>query len=324
MTALGERRDAGMAASKIHYADRPDVLWYAGATHSTPLGCPVHRGQDEPDRGQYDRLDETEFACGYSVLVRRRTAEAIGPIPEEYFLLLGGCRLEPDGSGRRLEDPLRSVVVRPARGRGFVRLGRRLRGTDALPLRDAEPSPVPPAPPSATAAPDRREHPRQHGEDEPLSRLAARGDRSVARAPRLPPRPHRADRRIGGWEPFRRISHRAGLNPPDRRGPGRHLGPAAISDTTINGVTFARFALPDFIIDQSAVTVGDASIWESPGYLYSTMVLGTSTPATAYASLSTDYQTMLKNGATSSSDGRAVRRPVTRGCGERRWALTAP
>lgn len=79
-----------------------------------------------------------------------------------------------------------------------------------------------------------------------------------------------------------------------------HFGPAAISDTTINGVTFARFALPDAIINQTAVTVGNVSIWESPGYLYGNFALGTSTPSTSYAALSAAYKDLVKNGATSS------------------------
>ena len=86
VAALQARPDAGFACSKILLADRPDVLWYAGGTCDTPTGFMRHVGQGEPDRGQHDRVGDLAFACGCSLLVRRRTVEAIGPMPEEYFL----------------------------------------------------------------------------------------------------------------------------------------------------------------------------------------------------------------------------------------------
>lgn len=86
VAVLQERPDAGFACSKILLADRPDVLWYAGGTCETPTGFMLHHGQGETDRGQYDHVGDLESACGCSLLVRRRTVEAIGPMPEEYFL----------------------------------------------------------------------------------------------------------------------------------------------------------------------------------------------------------------------------------------------
>jgi GT2 family glycosyltransferase len=86
VAALQRRPDAGFACSKVLLADRPDVLWYAGGTCDTPTGFMRHHGQGEPDRGQHDRVGDLAFACGCSLLVRRRTVEAIGPMPEEYVL----------------------------------------------------------------------------------------------------------------------------------------------------------------------------------------------------------------------------------------------
>lgn len=86
VATLRERPDAGFACSKILLADRPDVLWYAGGTCDTPTGFVRHVGQGETDRGQHDHVADLEFACGCSLLARRRTVEAIGPMPEDYFL----------------------------------------------------------------------------------------------------------------------------------------------------------------------------------------------------------------------------------------------
>lgn len=86
IAALQERPDAGLATSLIFHADRPDVIWYAGATLTTPAGHFVHRGLGETDRGQFHRVEEIELACACSLLVRRRALEDIGPLPTDYFL----------------------------------------------------------------------------------------------------------------------------------------------------------------------------------------------------------------------------------------------
>jgi GT2 family glycosyltransferase len=86
VAALRGRPDAGLAASLIYHADRPDVIWYAGSTLATTVGHLVHRGMGETDRGQFDRVEESEFACACSLLVRSRTVADIGPLPTDYFL----------------------------------------------------------------------------------------------------------------------------------------------------------------------------------------------------------------------------------------------
>lgn len=86
VAALRTRPEAGFAASLIYFADRPDVIWYAGATVTPPAGHFVHRGLGEKDRGQFVHVEEAGFACACSLLVRARTVEDIGPLPTDYFL----------------------------------------------------------------------------------------------------------------------------------------------------------------------------------------------------------------------------------------------
>ena len=83
--AMEDEPDAGIAGSKITYFDRPDVLWYAGGEF-TPEGPVRHRGLDEPDTGQYERLQETGFITGCSLLTTAEVIERLGLLAEEYFL----------------------------------------------------------------------------------------------------------------------------------------------------------------------------------------------------------------------------------------------
>ena len=83
--AVAADPDAGIAGSKITYFDHPDVLWYAGGEF-TPAGPVRHRGLDEPDTGQYDRLEETGFITGCSLLTTADVIERLGLLAEEYFL----------------------------------------------------------------------------------------------------------------------------------------------------------------------------------------------------------------------------------------------
>jgi GT2 family glycosyltransferase len=44
------------------------------------------RGNNELDRGQYDRAGMVEYATGCALLIRRETFEVAGPLDESYFM----------------------------------------------------------------------------------------------------------------------------------------------------------------------------------------------------------------------------------------------
>jgi GT2 family glycosyltransferase len=77
---------AGIAGSKIFYATRPDVLWFAGGEVSARWGYVRHRGQDETDIGQYDVIQPCDFITGCSLLIRSNVVSQIGLMREDYFL----------------------------------------------------------------------------------------------------------------------------------------------------------------------------------------------------------------------------------------------
>jgi len=76
---------AGLLSSKILFFDRPDVLWYAGASFHRRLGWGRHRGYGQRDVGQFDRIEETDRPTGCSLLATRACCERVGLLPEHYF-----------------------------------------------------------------------------------------------------------------------------------------------------------------------------------------------------------------------------------------------
>jgi hypothetical protein len=82
--ASGDNR-IGMLSSKIYFYDRPDTIWYAGASYYPFLGWGRHKGYNEVDSGQYDKPEETGRPCGCSMLVSREFCEKAGLLNEDFF-----------------------------------------------------------------------------------------------------------------------------------------------------------------------------------------------------------------------------------------------
>jgi GT2 family glycosyltransferase len=83
--ASAEQEDA-ILCPKIYYADRPNVLWYAGGTLSLRRARFAHRGIRQIDRGQFDRLEETGWATGCALFAPRRVFETVGLLDESFEL----------------------------------------------------------------------------------------------------------------------------------------------------------------------------------------------------------------------------------------------
>jgi len=91
----------GIAGSKIYFAPGHEfhkeryqktelgkVLWYAGGLIDWNNMYASHRGVDEVDQGQYDRMEETPFVTGCSMMVRKEVFEKIGLLDEKFFAYL--------------------------------------------------------------------------------------------------------------------------------------------------------------------------------------------------------------------------------------------
>ncbi len=103
LTIVDAFRDAsvGIAGSKIYFSpgreyhkdrytqsERGKVFWYAGGNIDWDNMLASHRGVDEVDRGQYDRIQDTPFVTGCSLMMHRSVVDAIGVLDDHLYLYL--------------------------------------------------------------------------------------------------------------------------------------------------------------------------------------------------------------------------------------------
>ncbi len=62
------------------------VIWYAGGIMDWNNVMGSHRGVDEVDSGQFDKIEPTEFASGCCMFVKREVFERVGLLDTKYFL----------------------------------------------------------------------------------------------------------------------------------------------------------------------------------------------------------------------------------------------
>lgn len=66
--------------------DLGKVFWYTGGKMDWKNVVGYHRGVDEVDHGQYEKIEETDFASGCCFLIKREVLEKVGLFDEKYFL----------------------------------------------------------------------------------------------------------------------------------------------------------------------------------------------------------------------------------------------
>jgi len=67
-------------------SERGNVIFYAGGKIDWGNVLASHRGVDEVDKGQYDKVEETDFVTGCAMLIKREVLEKIGAFDQKYFL----------------------------------------------------------------------------------------------------------------------------------------------------------------------------------------------------------------------------------------------
>ncbi len=76
-----------MVSPKIRYYHTPDKIQYAGSTQINPYTIRnTHIGWNEIDKGQYNRVYETNYAHGAAMLVKKSVIDEVGPMAEVFFL----------------------------------------------------------------------------------------------------------------------------------------------------------------------------------------------------------------------------------------------
>ncbi len=98
---FGKDEKIGVVSPKIYYApgfefhkerykekDLGRVIWYAGGKIDWKNVLGVHLGVDEVDQGQYEKVEENEFATGCALMVKDAVFEKAGFFDERFSLYL--------------------------------------------------------------------------------------------------------------------------------------------------------------------------------------------------------------------------------------------
>ncbi len=80
-----EDQAVGILAPKILFSDKK-TIWYAGGIFDSANVIGQHRGVNEQDHGQYNQTENTDYASGGAIFIRREIIEEIGLLDEQYFL----------------------------------------------------------------------------------------------------------------------------------------------------------------------------------------------------------------------------------------------
>lgn len=94
-----KEKKAGLFSPKIYFApgyefhkkrykkeERGRVIWYAGGLIDWNNILSSHRGVDEVDKGQFNKVVETDYASGSCMLIKRKVLEKIGLLDKKFFM----------------------------------------------------------------------------------------------------------------------------------------------------------------------------------------------------------------------------------------------
>lgn len=82
-----QQQSASIVTPKMMYYDPVDVIWFAGSWFNKSKGIiPLHRGINEKDVGQYDKIEQIEYAPTCCVLIRKKVFQDVGLMDEKYFV----------------------------------------------------------------------------------------------------------------------------------------------------------------------------------------------------------------------------------------------
>ncbi len=96
---MEENPTVGIVSPKMYFAEgyefhkdrykeneKGKVFWYAGGVLDKNNVYSRHRGVDQVDHGQYDKIEETDFANGACMIIRSEVFKKIGYLDSSFFL----------------------------------------------------------------------------------------------------------------------------------------------------------------------------------------------------------------------------------------------
>ncbi len=86
LVEIGEsKKEFGLLGPKIYFYDQKDKIWSAGGKINWLYNKAEMIGVNQIDKGQYNKIKETEYLTACCILVKKEAIQKIGLIPEEYF-----------------------------------------------------------------------------------------------------------------------------------------------------------------------------------------------------------------------------------------------
>ena len=81
------QQQCSLATPKMMYFDNPNHIWYAGSWFVKNKGyLPLHRGQRQLDKGQYNDTVQVQYAPTCCLLIKKQVFQDIGLMDEKYFV----------------------------------------------------------------------------------------------------------------------------------------------------------------------------------------------------------------------------------------------
>jgi GT2 family glycosyltransferase len=122
--------DCGAVTGRILYADRPDLIWYAGGDFRGPVHDAVHRGEGQPDAARHDLPGPITFMTGCCMLIRADLIARHGLFNDAYLayfedadwslrMAAAGVRLDYTPAARLIHKGSASIRINEP-GRGFL------------------------------------------------------------------------------------------------------------------------------------------------------------------------------------------------------------
>ncbi len=103
-------KNCSLVVPKMMYYDSPNYIWYAGGWFLKYKGfVPLHRGMKERDVGQYNIIDEVEYAPTCCLLVKIEVFKQIGFMDEKFFVYFD----DADFSYRILRTSTYKIIYAP-------------------------------------------------------------------------------------------------------------------------------------------------------------------------------------------------------------------
>ncbi len=110
---------------EYHEAQRGtgDILWYAGGHFDWKIGIASHRGVDEKDQGQYNKIIPVDFVTGCFMAIPRKVIKKIGLLDEAFFLYLEDSELSLRAGAKGVEVMYNPNLVLYHRNSSSTRAG---------------------------------------------------------------------------------------------------------------------------------------------------------------------------------------------------------